>query len=123
MNIYLFIIKTQQWRNKWNISQSDKGYLFKNYSKNHTGEILNTFMTKIGNQAKGPFSCYFLFNFGAIVKRQQTNKQKIQVKCIQTGKEKVKCHDYVENPKKFTKQLLQLTNEVSKLIKFKVNIQ
>lgn len=76
MNIYLSIIKTQQSRNKLDISQSDKGYLLKGCNKNHTGEILNTFRLRLGIRQRCFFSCYFLFNFGAIVKKQQTNKTK-----------------------------------------------
>lgn len=35
----------------------------------------------------------------------------------------LRCHDYVENSRKFTKQLLGLMSEFSKLREFKVNIQ
>ena len=35
----------------------------------------------------------------------------------------LRCHDYAENSRKFTKHLLELMSEFSKLREFKVNIQ
>lgn len=54
------MIKTQQYRSQSDSSQSDKGYLLKSYSKNHIGEILNTFSLKLGTSQRCPVSCHLL---------------------------------------------------------------
>ena len=58
------------------------------------------------------------------------NQEETEVKVIQIGKEEVKLslfsNDmilYIENPKKATRKLLELINELGKVAGYKINIQ
>ena len=57
-------------------------------------------------------------------------REEKEIKGIQTGKEEVKfllfADDmilYIENPEVFTRKLLELTNEYSKVARYKINTQ
>ena len=70
-----------------------------------------------------------LFNIVSDVLATKIRQEK-EVKCLQIGKEDVKLSLYaddvilhIENPKDNIKKLLELINEFSKVVRYKINIQ
>ena len=93
-----------------------------------SGEKLKAFPLKSGTRQGCPLSP-LLFNIVLEVLATATRAEK-ERKGIQIGKEEVKlslfADDmilYIENPKDFTRKLLELINEYSKVAGYKINTQ
>ena len=92
------------------------------------GEKLKAFSLKSGTRQRCPLSP-LLFNIVLEVLATAIREEK-EIKGIKIGKEKVKlslfADDmilYIENPKEFTRKLLELINEYSKVAGYKINTQ
>ena len=92
------------------------------------GEKLKAFQLKSGTRQACPFSPV-PFNIVLEVLATAIRAEK-EIKGIQIGKEEVKlslfADDiilYIENPKEYTKKLLELINEYSKVAGYKINTQ
>ena len=84
------------------------------------GEKLKAFPLKSGTRQGCPLSP-LLFNIVLEVLATAIRAEK-EIKGIQIGKEEVKLF-YIENPKDFTRKLLELINEYSKVAGYKINTQ
>ena len=85
-------------------------------------------MLKSGTRQGCPLSPLF-FNIVLEVLATAIRKEK-EIKGIQIGREELKLSSYtddmilyIENPKDYTQKLLELINEFSKLVVYKINIQ
>ena len=92
------------------------------------GEKLKTFPIKSGTRQGCPLSS-LLFDIVLEV-LATTIREKKEIKGIQIGKEEVKCSLFaddmilcIENPKDFTRKLLGLINEYSKVAGYKINTE
>ena len=92
------------------------------------GEKLRVFSLKSGTRQGCPLSP-FLFNTVLEI-IATTIRQEKEIKGTQTGREEVKLSlfaddmiIYIENPKVFTKKLLELINEFSKVAGYQINIE
>jgi hypothetical protein len=90
------------------------------------GEKLEAIPLKSGTRQGCPLSPY-IFNIVIEVLYRVIRQQK-EVKGIQTGKEEVKISlfaddmiVYMSDPKNFTRELLRLTNNFSKVARYKIN--
>ena len=111
-----------------NLAQHNKGHLWQTANIMLNGEKLRVFSLKSGTRQGCPLSP-FLFNTVLEV-IATTIRQEKEIKGTQTGREEVKLSlfaddmiIYIENPKVFTKKLLELINEFSKVAGYQINIE
>ena len=116
-------------RNRMNISQHNKSYIWQTHSKHYPQWWkIERISLKSGTRQGCPLSP-LLFNIILEVLATAIRRE-TEIKEIQIGKEEVKlslfADDmilYIENPKDSTRKVLELTNEYSKVEGYKTNIQ
>ena len=116
-------------RNRRNMPQHNKSYIWQTHSKHYPQQWkMESISSKVRNKTGCPLSP-LLFNIVLEVLATAIREQK-EIKGIQIGKEEVKlslfADDmilYIENPKDFTRKLLELINEYSKVSGYKINTQ
>ena len=115
-------------RNRRNIPQHNKSYIWQTHSKHPHGEKLKAFPLKSGTRQGCPHSP-LLFNIVLEVLATEIREEK-EIKGIQIGKEEVKLSLFaddmilhIENPKDSTRKLLALINEYSNVAGYKINTQ
>ena len=128
-SILIYDKNSPESRNRRNIPQHNKSYIWQTHSKHYPKwEKLKAFPLKLGTRQGCPLSP-LLFNIVLEVLATAVREQK-EIKGIQIGKEEVKfslfADDmilYIENPKDSTRKLLELINEYSKVAGYKIKTQ
>jgi len=125
-----FMIKNSpESRNRRNIPQHNKSYIWQTHSKHYPQWWkIESISPKVRNKTRCPLSP-LLFNIVLEVLATAIRAEK-EIKGIQIGKEEVKLSLfadgmilYIENPKDFTRKLLELINDYSKVAGYKINTQ
>ena len=124
-----FMIKTPENRNRRNIPQHNKSYIWQTHSKHYPQWWkIESISPKVRIRQGCPLSP-LLFNIVLEVLATAIRAEK-EIKGIQIGKEEVKLSPfaddmilYIENPKDSTKKLLELINGYSKVAGYKINTQ
>ena len=125
-----FMIKNPpESRNRGNMPQHNKNYMWQTHSKHYPQWWkIKSISPKVRNKARVPLSP-LLFNIVLEVLATEIRAEKA-IKGIQIGKEEIKlslfADDmilYIENPKDFTRKVLELINEYSKVSGYKINTE
>ena len=124
-----FMIKTlQQSRHTRDIPQCNKSHLWQTHSQHYTEQgKVESIPHGTGTRQRCPLSS-LLFNT-ALEVLTRLIRQEREIKGIQISKEEVKLSlfaddmiVYLENPKDFSKKLLELIKEFSKVSGYKINV-
>ena len=124
-NIHLWLKNPPESRNTRNIPQHNKSYIWRPHSKHYPQWWkIESISPKVRNKIRVPtLTTTIQHSFGSFAHSNQSRKRNKRNPNWKRSKTLTVCNDmilYIENPKDSTRKLLELSNEYSKVERYKM---